>query len=527
MRTSKKLLVTLLALSMSILMVLSFAACGEKDPDNKDPDDKDPVTAVGAFDEQTTFYLDTADVPTFGAFIEENTITFETDGTFSNQYDFTAAGAVAGSSVFPDYDGEYKLNEDKTQITFTEPWKGSANGPFDETGAGTTDPYDPEQIKEIVCDIETLSDGSMKFVRIFNSTLKMPYYSNPEQFDSLKEFEYPAELGEKIVFDAATNFVADVKDVPVSDTLGTLSGLIIECYDDGSFLQTLTLTNSEGGSSSLTSEGAYKLNNKENPTEITFLTEGQTDPATYSVIQYDDYLTVTYESEGFGDVILYSDVDKIPVDGPATGWPSDLLGEFNPFDLVKKFSGSFSYNGQTLSAEFTFNRDGTASLYAMGMPFPMFYNLNEDESRIEIVDGGNKQSCDLSIEDGVMQFTYKHAMVGDVLMTEQVVTVEPAENWPSDLLGEFRAFDAVTKFSATSALGEAVFIFNADGSANLNVLTYDFPLFYALNADGTQISIVDNGVKSDYAITKNDGGLMQFTYKHDSLGDILVTEQAA
>lgn len=520
MRASKKFFVTLLAFSMSVMIALTFAACGEKNPDEKDPEGKDPVTAAGAFSKQTVFYLDTADVPTFGAFIEENTITFETDGTFSNQYDFTAAGAVAGSSVFPDYDGEYELNEDKTQITFTEPWKGTGNQSY------TEEVFDPEKIKEIVCDIETLDDGSMKFVRIYNETLKMPYYSNPEQFDSLKEFEYPAELGEKIVFDAATNFVADVKDVPVSDTLGTLSGLIIECYDDGSFLQTLTLTNSEGSSSSLTSEGAYKLNNKENPTEITFLTEGQTDPATYSVTQYDDYLTVTYESEGFGDVILYSDVDKIPVDGPAAGWPSDLLGEFNPFDLVKKFSGSFSYNGQTISAEFTFNRDGTASLYAMEMSWPMFYNLNEDESRIDIVDGGNKQSCDLSIKDGVMQFTYKHAMVGDVLMTEQVVAVEPAENWPSDLLGEFRAFDAVTKFSATSALGEAVFTFNADGSASLSLSTYTFPMFYTLNADGTQISLVDNGVKSDYAVTENDDGLMQFTY-NSSLGEIVFTEQTA
>ena len=518
MRTSKKLLVTLLALSMSILMVLSFAACGEKDPDNKDPDDKDPVTAVGAFDEQTTFYLDTADVPTFGAFIEENTITFETDGTFSNQYDFTAAGAVAGSSVFPDYDGEYKLNEDKTQITFTEPWKGTGNQSY------TEEVFDPEKIKEIVCDIETLDDGSMKFVRIYNETLEMPYYSNPEQFDSLKEFEYPAELGEKIVFDAATNFVADVKNVPVSATLGTLSGLIIECYDDGSFLQTLTLTNDEGTSNSLTSEGAYKLNNKENPTEITFLTEGQTETAKYSVTDNDGYFTLTYTSEEFGNVILYSDVDKIPVDGPAANWPSDLLGTLEPFDSVTKFVATTTFG----EAVFTFNKDGSAALSVLGMDFPLFYNLNEAHTKITIVDGGNKQDCDITVnQEGLMQFTYIHATAGSFLVTEQAAVIEPAEGWPSELLGELHAFASVTKFSATTALGEAVFTFNADGSANLNVLTYDFPLFYALNADGTQISIVDNGVKSDYAITKNDGGLMQFTYKHDSLGDILVTEQAA
>lgn len=515
MKASKKIFATLLALSVSIMTALSFAACREMDPDDKDPDDNDSVTAVGAFDEQTTFYLDTADVQVFGAFIADNTITFETDGTFSNQYDFTAAGAVAGSSVFPDYDGEYKLNEDKTQITFTEPWKGTGNQSY------TEEVFNPEKIKEIVCDIETLDDGSMKFVRIFNETLEMPYYSNPEQFDSLKEFEYPAELGEKIVFDTATNFVADVKNVPVSETLGTLSGLIIEFYDDGSFLQSLTLKGEDGTENTLTTEGAYKLDDKDAPTKLILLPEGGVQ-AEYVLQAVEDYFTLTYTSEEFGSVTLYSDVDKIPVDGPAADWPSDLLGTLEPFDSVTKFMATTAYG----DAVFTFNKDGSAALSVLGMDFPLFYNLNEAHTKITIVDGGNKQDCDISVnQEGLMQFTYIHATAGSFLVTEQAAAIEPAEGWPSELLGELHAFASVTKFSAMTALGEAVFTFNADGSANLNALTYDFPLFYTLNAEGTQISIVDDGAKSDYAITKNGDGLMQFTYEHASLGDILVTEQ--
>lgn len=395
--SSKKSLVALIAVFLTALLCLSLAACDDTPESQK---------TEGAFESKIAFKLDCGDVPTFGAFIEESTATFEIDGTFSVEYVFTAAGAAMGPSVFPNYDGTYKLNDSKTEMTLNLPTKAISN----------QSPDTAETVVEVKVEFETLDDNSYKYSLIFNEVLPLPYYSNAENFDSLKEFEYPAALGEKIVFASAQNFVADLNTVGDLGDLGKMTEFTIELLDDGSYSMAMKLS-SEQGAYNLNKAGAYKINNATAPTEITLLEENTeiTNAAKYAVSVEDGYITITYVNDTFGTITLYNDIDKIPSDGdPAEGWPSETLGTYNPFENVKVFTGTTTYG----TATFTFKKDGSVVLNVIDMDFPLFYTLNETCTTIILYDGGSTQNCNITLENGLMKFTYNNVSVGDVDFTE-------------------------------------------------------------------------------------------------------------
>ena len=395
---------------VSIVLIISltlFGACFTT-TDSGDSSSSEAPSKKG-FESKTVFYLDCADVPTFGAFIEENTITFETDGTFSNNYDFTPAGSVAGPTVFPSYDGEYEISEDGTKIIFTEPWKGHGNQSY------TEEEFDPEKIITREYDLIILESGGMKFTRIYNETLAMPYYTNAEDFESLKEFEYPAALGEMVVFGKAEIFVGDVKNVPISEDLGTLAAITMECFDDGSYVLTLELKGSDGMSVAVKSKGGYKLDDATAPTTITVLEDGKTETASFNMAEQgeegDEYLIITYISNAFGTIILYSDVNKIPVGGPSAGWIAARVGTieaYNPYEAETSFTVTVRAN-PSMTATFVFKRDGSWSMMMYGSPVGSgYYNLSN--GNIVIEDGGNVQQCAFD-EDG--NFVWKHGTLGD------------------------------------------------------------------------------------------------------------------
>ncbi len=431
MRLAKKFLMMLLSVTLVVLSAFAITACNGKESVGKESvgPDSGKTPKADAFTAKTVFYLDCADVPTFGAFLEESTFTFETDGTFTSNFDFTAAGAVAGPTVFNGVTGTYSLSADKTKITFTEPWKAMANQSL------TEEKFDPEKITTAECALTTLENGSYKMVRIYNGTLAMPYYSDKTQFDSLKEFEYPAALGEKVIFDSQVNLVAYTKGVPESESLGKLAGLEIALRDDGSYYQELKLTNADGQSYKLTEEGGYKLDSKTAPTKLKLLKEGAETPVEHNITDAGGYYIVTYVSENFGNVTLYSDVDKMPVDGAADGWPSNILGnKLRAFEKTVTFEakapqmeGNFAGMSGT-PITLTFNRDGSVEmkLPELNLKFPLFYNLSEDGTKVTIVDGENQQVCEIRGEAGSREFDFYQSTINkDIRCTEKDATVTP------------------------------------------------------------------------------------------------------
>ena len=322
MKSSKRKFVSILTLLLAITLVFSLVACGGNDSgktSNPESNPEPPAVKTDAFESDTAFYLDYAVVPTFGAGFTSSVITMKKDGTFAVEHSFNAMGAVL-APVFFNVNGTYKLNDDKSTVSLTVAQKFYCNQT--EDGAALED---PDAAKTVTYDLETLDDGSYKFTHIFNGKLAMPYYSNSANWGSLKEFEYPAALGEKVVFASVQNFVADVSEAEAGP-LGKVTEIIYSFMDDGQYACSVLLSGEKDGkptSAKVESKGAYKLDNAENPTEISLLEEGKTDiiKCAMAVVSEGEssYITMTYVNATFGTFTLYNDVEKIPATTPYPG----------------------------------------------------------------------------------------------------------------------------------------------------------------------------------------------------------------
>ena len=420
MRSSKRKFISILTLVLALTLAFSLVACGKKDPGktpNPGPNPKPPVVKTDAFESDTAFYLDYAVVPTFGAGFTSSVITMKKDGTFTVEHSFNAMGAVL-APVFFNVDGTYKLNDDKSAVTLTVAQKFYGNQT--EDGAALED---PDAAKTVTYDLETLDDGSYKFTHIFNGKLAMPYYSNSANWGSLKEFEYPAALGEKVVFASVQNFVADVSEAEVGP-LGKVTEIVYLFTDDGQYACSVSLSGEKDGkptSAKVESKGAYKLDNAENPTEISLLEEGKTDIVKYAMAVVSEgessYITMTYVNATLGTYTLYNDVDKIP---EITPYP-EALGTLNAFENKTVFKGNAERFGEIV---LTFRKNGAyeMTITALSMTFKGHYNLVKDGETLKIKlleEGEGKEIAErtVTVTEGLMSFAYPSSL-GDITVTE-------------------------------------------------------------------------------------------------------------
>ena len=421
MRSSKRKFISILTLLLALTLAFSLVACGKKESGEKpnpEPNPEPPVVKTDAFESDTAFYLDYAVVPTFGAGFTSSVITMKKDGTFAVEHSFNAMGAVL-APVFLNVDGTYKLNDDKSAVTLTVAQKFYGNQT--EDGAALED---PDAAKTVTYDLETLDDGSYKFTHIFNGKLAMPYYSNSANWGSLKEFEYPAALGEKVVFASVQNFVADVSEAEVGP-LGKVTEIIYSFTDDGQYACSVSLSGEKDGkptSAKVESKGAYKLDNAENPTEISLLEEGKTDIVKYSMAVVPEgessYITMIYVNATLGTYTLYNDVDKIP---EITPYP-EALGTLNAFENKTVFKGNVAAFGNA-EVVITFRPSGAYEVkISSSMTFKGHYNLVKDGETLKIKlleEGEGKEIAErtVTVTEGLMSFGYPSSL-GDVTVTE-------------------------------------------------------------------------------------------------------------
>ncbi len=423
MKSSKRKFVSILTLLLALTLVFSLVACGENDSgktSNPEPNSEPPVVKTGAFESDTAFYLDYAVVPTFGAGFTSSVITMKKDGTFAVEHSFNAMGAVL-APVFFNVNGTYKLNDDKSTVSLTVAQKFYCNQT--EDGAALED---PDAAKTVTYDLETLDDGSYKFTHIFNGKLAMPYYSNSANWGSLKEFEYPAALGEKVVFASVQNFVADVSEAEAGP-LGKVTEIIYSFMDDGQYACSVLLSGEKDGkptSAKVESKGAYKLDNAENPTEISLLEEGKTDiiKCAMAVVSEGEssYITMTYVNATFGTFTLYNDVEKIPATTP---YP-EALGTLNAFENKTVFKATVAALGNA-KVVITMRVNGAyeMTIAALSMSFKGHYNLVKDGETLKIKlleEGESKEIAErvVTVTEGLMSFGYPNASLGDITVTE-------------------------------------------------------------------------------------------------------------
>ena len=423
MKSSKRKFVSILTLLLALTLVFSLVACGKKDPGktpNPGPNPEPPVVKTDAFESDTAFYLDYAVVPTFGAGFTSSVITMKKDGTFTVEHSFNAMGAVL-APVFLNVNGTYKLNDNKSAVTLTVAQKFYGNQ--SEDGAALED---PDAAKTVTYDLETLDDGSYKFTHIFNGKLAMPYYSNSANWGSLKEFEYPTALGEKVVFASVQNFVADVSEAEVGP-LGKVTEIIYSFTDDGQYACSVSLSGEKDGkptSAKVESKGAYKLDNAENPTEISLLEEGKTDIVKYAMAVVSEgessYITMVYVNATLGTYTLYNDVEKIPATTP---YP-EALGTLNAFEKKTVFKATVAALGNA-EVVITMRVNGAyeMTIAALSMTFKGHYNLVEDGETLKIKlleEGESKEVAErtITVTEGLMSFGYPNASLGDITVTE-------------------------------------------------------------------------------------------------------------
>ncbi len=396
--------------------ILGLASCGGTDTPASTKDTESTGTSASVrtdvFDKQTVFHLDAASVPTFGPGFASNTITFEPDGTFKNDYTLSAAG-VALVNIFMDNEGTYSLNSDKTKLTMNVVFSAINNQQPDKA----------EERVDVEYELRTLEDGSYQFSTIFNEKLEMPYYTNPEMFESLKEFEYPEALGEKVVFDISQSFVGYVDELDPSP-YGQITAYSIEFADDGQYTQSITLQGKDT-TNTLTSKGAYKLDSAENPTAVKLLEEKKDEIVEYQMAKVvaegeDPYFTMTFSNPAFGTFLAYSDIDKVP---SRIVYP-ESLGTLNPFEKKTVFEGASATFG---AIQYTFFHNGASKMDvpAFSASFPGYYNLSADGTKITLLDEGEGKTAntyDLAVSaDGVRSFVYTaNAAAGTVTLTEIV-----------------------------------------------------------------------------------------------------------
>ena len=420
MRSSKRKFISILTLLLALTLAFSLVACGKKESGEKpnpEPNPEPPVVKTDAFESDTAFYLDYAVVPTFGAGFTSSVITMKKDGTFTVEHSFNAMGAVL-APVFLNVDGTYKLNDDKSAVSLTVAQKFYGNQT--EDGAALED---PDAAKTVTYDLETLDDGSYKFTHIFNGKLAMPYYSNSANWGSLKEFEYPAALGEKVVFASVQNFVADVSEAEAGP-LGKVTEIIYSFTDDGQYACSVSLSGEKDGkptSAKVESKGAYKLDNAENPTEISLLEEGKTDIVKYAMAVVSEgessYITMTYVNATLGTYTLYNDVEKIPATTP---YP-EALGTLNAFEKKTVFKATVAAIGNA-EVVITFRLSGAYEVKISSMTFKGHYNLVKDGETLKIKlleEGEGKEIAErtVTVTEGLMSFAYPSSL-GDITVTE-------------------------------------------------------------------------------------------------------------
>ena len=420
MRSSKRKFISILTLLLALTLAFSLVACGKKESGEKpnpEPNPEPPVVKTDAFESDTAFYLDYAVVPTFGAGFTSSVITMKKDGTFTVEHSFNAMGAVL-APVFLNVDGTYKLNDDKSAVSLTVAQKFYGNQT--EDGAALED---PDAEKTVTYDLETLDDGSYKFTHIFNGKLAMPYYSNSANWGSLKEFEYPAALGEKVVFASVQNFVADVSEAEAGP-LGKVTEIIYSFTDDGQYACSVSLSGEKDGkptSAKVESKGAYKLDNAENPTEISLLEEGKTDIVKYAMAVVSEgessYITMTYVNATLGTYTLYNDVEKIPATTP---YP-EALGTLNAFEKKTVFKATVAAIGNA-EVVITFRLSGAYEVKISSMTFKGHYNLVKDGETLKIKlleEGEGKEIAErtVTVTEGLMSFAYPSSL-GDITVTE-------------------------------------------------------------------------------------------------------------
>ena len=425
MKSSKRKFVSILTLLLALALSFSLVACGGGgDSDSPDSgNSSQPPAVTDAFENDTAFYLDYAVVPTFGAGFTSSVITMKKDGTFTVEHSFNAMGAVL-APIFINVNGTYKLNDDKSSVSLTVAQKFYRNQSEDGSAL-----ENPDEAETATYTLETLDDGSYKFVHIFNGKLAMPYYSNSENWESLKEFEYPAALGDKVVFATVQNFVADVSEAE-NTPYGKITEITYSFTDDGQYTCSISLAGEKDGKPStakMDSKGAYKLNDATNPTEISLLEDGKTE--TTDVIKYvmtvvseneESYMTMTYAHAVFGTFTLYNDVEKIPA---TTVYP-ESLGTLNAFEKKTVFKANVAALGNA-EVVITFRVNGAyeMSIAALSMTYKGHYNLVGDGETLKIKlleEGEGKEIAErtITVTEGLMSFGYPNASLGDITVTE-------------------------------------------------------------------------------------------------------------
>ena len=398
------------------------------------------------FETEMTFYIDRVAMNMDSIFTEFKYV-FATDGTFERitTIDPSSPYGPAFAAAVPNYSGTYGLNEDMTKIKFCEPM-------------GIEVMTDDQTLVTLEYDFTTLEDGSYFFTKNHETNV-WPFYSNPDMFESAQPFEYPEELGTKVIFDKVQNYTAD--------TTGTLlegmNVIITFDADDGAYTFDMVIGKEKGAYSLVYENEVLK--------QIKMLIKDGTPEqiVTCDVTVYADYNTLSYNGYTF-----YSDASKIPsgsVDGNTAfeGYPSDQLGEFKGFSETASFKDTAYGDLFTLA----FNADGSYTGSFLGAALEGAYTLVYDGEtlttlKMTTTDAATStvtvKECPITVADGVYTLTYDAQTLKTETATEGGETEEFV--YPTDWLGEksmLMMFLPET-LTFTNGIGVWTYKLNNDGS---------------------------------------------------------------